>query len=136
MAERPASTDRPFADIAVPVSTVPTTVLAAGGARSDVDGTADAVSPPPDDPPQAAAFHVLKNVYLSMHPGNLAALIGGRVARYRLYSGFAAWAPGQLEAEFGRDAWHVLPAEEALLFREDTSGLWEALLAKAAGPKT
>jgi len=30
----------------------------------------------------------------------------------------------------------VLPAEEALLFREDTSGLWEALLAKAAGPKT
>ncbi|MDH4175107.1 MAG: YqgE/AlgH family protein [Betaproteobacteria bacterium] len=89
-----------------------------------------------DEPPQAAAFHVLKNVYLSMHPENLAALLGGRGGRYRLYSGFAAWAPGQLEAEFGRDAWHVLPADEALLFREDTSGLWEELLAKAAGPKT
>ena len=87
-------------------------------------------------PPQAAAFHVHKNVYLSMHPENLALLLGGRGARYRLYSGFAAWAPGQLESEFGRDAWHVLPAEEALLFREDTSGLWEELLAKAAGPKT
>ncbi len=88
------------------------------------------------EPPQAAAFHVQKNVYLSMHPENLAALLGGRGARYRQYSGFAAWAPGQLEGELGRDAWHVLPAEEALLFREDTSGLWEELIAKAAGPKT
>jgi putative transcriptional regulator len=87
-------------------------------------------------PPAAAAFHVLKNVYLSMHPQNLAALLGGRSARYRLYSGFAAWAPGQLEGEFDRDAWHVLPADEALLFRDDVTGMWEELLAKAAAPKT
>lgn len=89
-----------------------------------------------DEPPPAAAFHILKNIYLSMHPQNLAALLERRGARYRLYAGFAAWAPGQLEGEFGRDAWHVLPADEALLFREDMSGLWEELLAKAAGPKT
>jgi putative transcriptional regulator len=86
--------------------------------------------------PPAAAFHVLKNVYLSMHPGNLAARPGARGARFRLYSGFAAWAPGQLEREFGRDAWLVLPADEALLFRDDMSGLWDELIAKAAGPKT
>jgi len=89
-----------------------------------------------DEPPPAAAFHVLKNVYLSMHPQNLEALIEGRGARYRLYSGFAAWAPGQLEREFGRDAWVVLPADETLLYRDDMSGLWEELLAKAAGPQT
>jgi len=88
------------------------------------------------EPPAAAAFHVLKNVYLSMHPENLATLLGGRGARFRLYAGFAAWAPRQLESEFGRDAWHVLPADEALLFREDMSGLWEELVKKAAGPKT
>ena len=87
-------------------------------------------------PPPAAAFHVLKNVYLSMHPQNLAALLAAPEARFRLYAGFAAWAPGQLEAEFGRDAWHVLPADEELLFREDTSGLWDELMAKAAAPKT
>lgn len=87
-------------------------------------------------PPPAAAFHVLKNVYLSMHPQNLAALLEARGARFRLYAGFAAWAPGQLESELGRDGWHVLPADEALLFREDTSGLWQELLKKAAGPKT
>ncbi|MEO8718203.1 MAG: YqgE/AlgH family protein [Burkholderiales bacterium] len=86
--------------------------------------------------PPAAAFHVLKNVYLSMHPENLAALIEGSDARYRLYSGFSAWAPGQLESEFDRDSWYVLPADEALLFLEDTSRLWEELRTKAEGPKT
>lgn len=89
-----------------------------------------------DEAPRAPAFHVQKNVYLSMHPENLAALLGGRDTRYRLYSGFAAWQPGQLDSEFGRDAWHVLPVDETLLFREDITGLWEELLAKAAGPKT
>ena len=89
-----------------------------------------------DAPPPAAAFHVLKNVYLSMHPQNLAALLDAREARFRLYAGFAAWAPGQLEGEFGRDAWHVMPADESLVFREDMSGLWEELQAKAAGPRT
>ena len=89
-----------------------------------------------DAPPPAAAFHVLKNVYLSMHPQNLAALLDARDARFRLYAGFAAWAPGQLEGELGRDAWHVMPADESLVFREDMSGLWEELQAKAAGPRT
>lgn len=87
-------------------------------------------------PPGAAAFHVLKNVYLSMHPQNLEALLAAPAARFRLYSGFAAWAPGQLDGEFGRDAWHVLPADETLVFREDMSGLWEELVRRAAGPKT
>jgi putative AlgH/UPF0301 family transcriptional regulator len=87
-------------------------------------------------PPDAAAFHVLKNVYLSMHPQNLAALLDAPAARFRLYAGFAAWAPGQLDSEFGRDAWHVLPADEALVFREDMTGLWEELVQRAAGPKT
>lgn len=89
-----------------------------------------------DEAPPAAAFHVLRNIYLSMHPENVAALLGGRGGRFRLYSGFAAWAPGQLQREFGRDAWHVLPADDALLFREDTGALWEELLARATGPKT
>lgn len=87
-------------------------------------------------PPEAAAFHVLKRVYLSMHPENVEPLLERSGARVRLYSGFAAWAPGQLQAELGREAWYVLPADEALVFRDDMEGLWEELVAKAAGPKT
>lgn len=85
--------------------------------------------------PPAPAFHVLKGVYLTMHPENIEALLERSAARFRLYSGFAAWAPGQLEREFGRDAWYVLPADEALVFRENMEGLWEELVAQAK-PRT
>jgi putative transcriptional regulator len=87
-----------------------------------------------EETPQAAAFHVLKNLYLSMHPQIVDGLIADANARYRLYGGFSGWAPRQLESEFGRDGWYVLPADEATVFREDTGGLWEELVARAAKP--
>ncbi|MGH8687713.1 MAG: YqgE/AlgH family protein [Burkholderiales bacterium] len=87
-----------------------------------------------DQPPAAAAFHVMKDVYLTMHPKNIDALLSQPKSRFRLYAGFAAWSPGQLEDELGRDAWYVLPADEALLFRNDPDSLWRELVAKAAGP--
>jgi putative transcriptional regulator len=86
--------------------------------------------------PTAASFHVLRNVYLSMHPEVVDALIADDKARYRLYGGFSGWAPRQLESELQRDGWYVMPAEEAILFREDTSKLWDELVARAAEPRT
>ncbi|WP_244407940.1 YqgE/AlgH family protein [Roseomonas fluvialis] len=44
--------------------------------------------------------------------------------------GYAGWGPGQLEDEIQRNAWLNLPADEALLFREDLSGSWTAALAR------
>jgi len=88
------------------------------------------------DAPRAPAFHVLRDVYLSMHPRNIDALLSGDARNHRLYSGFAGWAPGQLEAEMERDSWYVLPASEALLFRDSTEGMWEELLEKARGGRT
>lgn len=86
--------------------------------------------------PKAASFHVLKNVYLSMHPEIVDALIADDKARYRLYGGFSGWAPRQLESEFVRDGWYVMPADEGIIFREDTSRLWDELVARAAEPRT
>jgi len=90
-----------------------------------------------EKPPEHAAFHVLKTVYLTMHPDNIAMLLAEPNARYRLYVGFAGWAPRQLESEFMRDGWFVLPADEATLFRDKTDGLWEELVerAKRLGPR-
>jgi len=82
--------------------------------------------------PEAAAFHVLKGVYLTMHPQNIEPLPGTRGER-RLFAGFAGWAPGQLESELARDDWFVLPASAELLFRKNTSGMWEELVRKARG---
>ena len=91
-----------------------------------------------DAVPEAAAFHVLKDVYLTMHADNIRRLLAEPMARYRLYAGFSGWEPRQLESEFMRDGWYVLPADGAMVFRADTDGLWEELAERAMrrGPRT
>jgi len=81
--------------------------------------------------PAAPAFHVLKDVYLTMHPDNIERLLTDKAARYRVYAGFSGWAPNQLESEVMRDGWYFLQADEATIFRSDTEGMWEELLERA-----
>ena len=87
--------------------------------------------------PAAAAFHILKNIYLTMHLDNIKLLLAAPKAQYRLYAGFSGWAPRQLESEFNRDGWFILPADEALVFRKSADGLWEELVERAQrrGPR-
>jgi putative transcriptional regulator len=85
--------------------------------------------------PEAPAFHVLKGVYLSMHPGNVERLLRESGSGYRIFPGFSGWAPNQLESEIERDGWYVLPASEELLFRADTAGMWEELLERTRGKR-
>jgi putative transcriptional regulator len=87
--------------------------------------------------PAHAAFHVLKGIYLTLHTENIEKLLADPKARYRLYAGFSGWAPRQLESEFMRDGWFVLPADEATVFREKSEGLWEELVERALrlGPR-
>ncbi|HUG77300.1 MAG TPA: YqgE/AlgH family protein [Burkholderiales bacterium] len=89
-----------------------------------------------EKPPEAPAFHVLQEVYLTMHPANVEALLAAPGRRYRLYAGFSGWAPRQLEGEMARDGWFVLAPEEAILFRGDVSGMWSELLARVRGKRT
>jgi putative transcriptional regulator len=88
-----------------------------------------------DAAPEAPAFHVLKGLYLSMHPAAIEPLLARPGRRYRLYAGFSAWAPRQLESEMERDSWYVLPATEDMVFRKDTSGMWRELVEKALGKR-
>lgn len=84
-----------------------------------------------EDPPAAPAFHVLRNLYLTMHPDNIQPLLADRVRKYRLYAGFSAWTPGQLESEFKRDGWYVLPADAETVFSSDPQDLWPELVRRA-----
>ena len=88
------------------------------------------------DEQPAAAFPVLADIFLSMHPDNIGALLRQPRARFRLFTGFSGWAPGQLESEIERDSWYLLPASEDLLFRDDTSSLWRELVDRAASRRT
>ena len=84
-----------------------------------------------ETPPRAPAFHVLKDLYLTMHPDNILPLLADRNRQYRLYAGFAGWAPRQLESEFERDGWYVLPADAQAVFRGDLRDLWQELVRRA-----
>jgi putative transcriptional regulator len=84
-----------------------------------------------DAPPGAPAFHVLKNLYLTTHRDSILALLTQGSRQYRLYSGVSGWAPRQLEGEFAREGWYVVPADADSAFRENPEGLWEELVRRA-----
>ena len=88
------------------------------------------------EPPREAAFEVMPHVYLTLHPRNIEAQLEKPDARMRLFSGFAGWAPRQLEAEIADDAWYALRASESVLFRRDTTGLWRELVDQASGARS
>lgn len=44
---------------------------------------------------------------------------------FRAFSGFAGWAPGQLEYELRDEAWGVLPADSLNIFDHDPGTLWK-----------
>jgi putative transcriptional regulator len=51
---------------------------------------------------------------------------------YRVYAGYAGWAPEQLEGEIARGDWVTMPASKEFVFHEDPYSLWGLLLKKSA----
>jgi putative transcriptional regulator len=49
----------------------------------------------------------------------------------RVLSGYAGWAPSQLDAEIGRGDWHILPANIDELFTMEPDELWGELIQRA-----
>lgn len=54
-------------------------------------------------------------------------------SRVRIFSGYAGWAAGQLEAEMGVHSWIVSRAQAPLLFSVDPESLWSEAL-RQLGP--
>lgn len=55
------------------------------------------------------------------------------VDRLRVYSGYAGWGPGQLEAELETDDWLIVPARPDDPFTADPDHLWSAVLKRQPG---
>ncbi len=56
--------------------------------------------------------------------------MGDEHLKYRVYSGCAGWAPGQLEGELGRGDWFTLPAGDEFVFHDDPYAVWDTLVGK------
>jgi len=47
---------------------------------------------------------------------------------FRLFAGYAGWAPSQLDSERTRGDWYVLKADAESIFSQNPSGLWQELI--------
>ncbi len=89
-----------------------------------------------DAPPDEDAIEVAKGLYLRADGDALRkALRGDNPEGLRVFAGFAAWAPGQLEAEIGRGDWHTLAADPKSILERKPEGLWRELEREASATK-
>ncbi len=67
-------------------------------------------------------------VDLEKHPGEI-----GGLDEVRIFAGYAAWSPGQLEAELAENSWFVLDHSAADPFASAPDDLWWAVIARQDG---
>lgn len=59
--------------------------------------------------------------------------VGARVAGVRVFAGYAAWGPGQLDDELAVRGWYVVDAEPDDLFTAEPETLWRRVLRRQRG---
>ena len=81
----------------------------------------------------AAATPVIDNVYLSASWKLLEGFIKKESTeqQFRLYAGYAGWAPNQLDFERTRGDWYVLKADADSIFSLEPKALWQDLMRRA-----
>jgi putative transcriptional regulator len=68
-------------------------------------------------------------VDLSTDPDSL----GPTLSDLRVWTGYAGWAAGQLEAELAQEAWFVIDADASDALTSDPGALWRAVLGRQSG---
>ena len=85
------------------------------------------------DRPQEA-IEVLPDIFVSSADSFISkANIIFSWGKVRFFSGYAGWAPGQLDVELNRGSWRIAPARKADLFDDDPQSLWDYLNGTGGG---
>jgi putative AlgH/UPF0301 family transcriptional regulator len=81
---------------------------------------------------------VFDGVYVSGNREALRKALGkaGKQDRARVYAGYAAWGPGQLDREIAHGDWHVAAADAAMVFDTRASTIWPTLIQRFSGEWT
>jgi len=81
------------------------------------------------DPPGAKSVEVCDGLYLSTSPELLRQLLEeGPSERTRLFTGYAGWGAGQLDAELSASAWLISDVQLDLIFDTRATQMWEAAI--------
>lgn len=82
-----------------------------------------------DSPPEGS-YHVFKDIYVSSSHTVLQRMIKDSKVeeRFRVYAGYAGWAPRQLDNEISRGGWHVAGADADIVFDRSAPEIWPDLI--------
>ena len=85
-----------------------------------------------DHNPGSGSIQVMKHLYLATQGTVVDEIIEKTPNDARYFVGYVAWRPGELRSEVDRGLWHVLDADEDMVFRKDSGdSMWEELLRRA-----
>jgi putative transcriptional regulator len=120
------------------------TGITLGGALPGLDGSERGDDPlwfgGPVEPARAAVLVVAeqapqpsRTVLAGLHYSTAAPVLEaltarGRVGHFRVYAGYAGWAPGQLEGELARGDWELAPASVEEVFSDEGQDIWKRLI--------
>jgi len=81
----------------------------------------------PEKPNQA--MHVTGDTYVTANEELIKKSVVSQTdpSKFRLYLGYAGWAPGQLEAEIQLGAWSMISGDAGIIFDRDPESLWSRL---------
>ena len=82
--------------------------------------------------PGERALHLFGSLYMTADAGMIDRIIEQTPNEARYFAGFVGWMPDELAGEIEQGYWYVGEADESLVFRGDTSSLWEELVARLA----
>lgn len=84
------------------------------------------------DKDQENAVFLFDNIYFSNDRQVLAEQLKRptKESRLEVYTGYAGWAPGQLQAEIRQGGWTTVKATKKLLFKIDRASIWQELSKK------
>jgi putative transcriptional regulator len=80
-----------------------------------------------DKAPGRGAIELTHDMYLAMTVNVVDRVIEETPNEARYYVGYIVWRPGELRSEVERRVWGVYNATPDIVFRKDTTGLWEEL---------
>lgn len=78
--------------------------------------------------PGESSIHLFGGLFVTNRAAAIDRIIEKTPNHARYFAGFVTWAPGELEDEIARGLWHVAEPDAGLVFRTDTSGMWEELV--------
>ncbi|MBE9534083.1 MAG: YqgE/AlgH family protein [Proteobacteria bacterium] len=86
-----------------------------------------------NSPPEGSRL-VFKDIYLSSSQTIIEKMIDNpdTPEKFRVYAGYAGWAPGQLDQEVSRGGWHILQADEESVFDKTPLKIWPELIRRSS----